>query len=46
MVHAALEAAAALEADRVSTEVLDLRTLLPFDEEAILSAFARNLPAC
>lgn len=36
----------ALEAARVSTEVLDWCTLLPFDEEAILSAVARNLPAC
>jgi 2-oxoisovalerate dehydrogenase E1 component beta subunit len=42
MVHTALEAAGRLEADGVATEVLDLRTLLPLDEEAILEAVART----
>jgi 2-oxoisovalerate dehydrogenase E1 component beta subunit len=42
MVHTALEAAGALEEEGVSTEVLDLRTLLPLDEEAILAAAAKT----
>lgn len=41
MVHTALQAASRLEKDGVGTEVLDLRTLLPLDEEAILAAAAR-----
>jgi len=36
MVHKALEAATELERDGVSVEVLDLRTILPVDEDAIL----------
>lgn len=36
--HFALEAAAALEAKGISTHVLDLRTLRPLDETAILEA--------
>ncbi len=36
MVHTALEAADILAGDGIETEVLDLRTLLPMDEEAIL----------
>jgi 2-oxoisovalerate dehydrogenase E1 component beta subunit len=34
-VHHAMEAAAALEAEGISIEVLDLRTLLPLDKDAI-----------
>jgi 2-oxoisovalerate dehydrogenase E1 component beta subunit len=37
MLHVALEAAAAVEAEGISVEVLDLRTLLPMDEAAILA---------
>jgi len=37
MLHVALEAAEAAERDGISVEVLDLRTLLPLDEEAILA---------
>ncbi|MFM7199977.1 MAG: alpha-ketoacid dehydrogenase subunit beta [Myxococcota bacterium] len=37
MVHRALEAATALEQEGLSVEVLDLRTLQPLDEEAILA---------
>lgn len=37
MLHVALEAAAAVEAEGLSVEVLDLRTLLPMDEAAILA---------
>jgi 2-oxoisovalerate dehydrogenase E1 component beta subunit len=42
MVHTALEAAARLEAEGVAAEVLDLRTLLPLDEEAVLAAAAKT----
>ncbi len=38
----ALDAAEALAKDGVSAEVLDLRTLLPLDEEAILESVART----
>jgi 2-oxoisovalerate dehydrogenase E1 component beta subunit len=36
MTHTALEAAAELEKEGVSVEVLDLRSILPIDEDAIL----------
>jgi pyruvate/2-oxoglutarate/acetoin dehydrogenase E1 component len=43
MVHRALEAAAELErADGLSVEVLDLRTLLPLDDEAIVASVRRT----
>ncbi len=42
MLWTALEAAAILETDGVSAEVLDLRTLLPLDEEAILASVRRT----
>ena len=38
MVHVANEAAEVLDREGVSLEILDLRTLLPIDEEAILSS--------
>ena len=38
LVHVALEAARKLAAEGVSVEVLDLRTLLPFDREALLTS--------
>ncbi|HTV56153.1 MAG TPA: alpha-ketoacid dehydrogenase subunit beta [Terriglobia bacterium] len=38
MVWTALEAADQLEQEGVSIEVLDLRTLLPYDEEAVLAS--------
>lgn len=37
MLHVALEAAETLAKDGIDVEVLDLRTLLPLDEEAILA---------
>ncbi len=37
MLHVALEAAEAAARDGISVEVLDLRTLLPLDEDAILA---------
>jgi 2-oxoisovalerate dehydrogenase E1 component beta subunit len=42
MVWTALEAAEILARDGVSAEVLDLRTLLPLDEEAILASVRRT----
>jgi len=41
-VHDALEAAEALEADRVSVEVIDLRTLRPFDLETVLASVRKT----
>jgi 2-oxoisovalerate dehydrogenase E1 component beta subunit len=42
MMHVALEAAEAAARDGISVEVLDLRTLLPLDEEAILATAAKT----
>ncbi len=42
MLHVALEAAEAVARDGISVEVLDLRTLLPLDEEAILATAAKT----
>ena len=42
MLQVALEAAAEAERDRISVEVLDLRTLLPLDEPAILASAAKT----
>jgi 2-oxoisovalerate dehydrogenase E1 component beta subunit len=41
MVWTALEAAETLEQEGLSIEVVDLRTLLPYDEEAILSSVSK-----
>jgi acetoin:2,6-dichlorophenolindophenol oxidoreductase subunit beta len=41
-VHDALEAADALAADRVSVEVIDLRTLRPFDLDAVLTSVRKT----
>jgi pyruvate/2-oxoglutarate/acetoin dehydrogenase E1 component len=41
-VHDSLEAAEALEQDRVSVEVIDLRTLRPFDAEAVLASVRKT----
>lgn len=42
MVHEALAAAALLEADGVSVEVVDPRTVLPLDEETILQSVRKT----
>jgi len=42
MLHVALEAAEAAARDGIDVEVLDLRTLLPLDEEAVLASAART----
>ena len=43
MVHKSAEAAAQMEKeDGVSVEILDLRTLLPFDEQAIVASLKRT----
>jgi acetoin:2,6-dichlorophenolindophenol oxidoreductase subunit beta len=41
-VHDAVEAAEALERDRVSVEVIDLRTLRPFDLETVLASVRKT----
>jgi len=38
MVWTAIEAATELEKEGISVEVVDLRTLLPYDEEAVLAS--------
>jgi 2-oxoisovalerate dehydrogenase E1 component len=45
MVHYALEAAKALDADGVSVEIVDLRTVYPLDSEAIIAS-ARKTGKC
>lgn len=42
MVHEALKAANALEGQEISAEVIDLRTLVPLDEEAIVESAKRT----
>jgi len=42
MVHVALDAATAMEAEGVGVEVIDLRTLLPLDEETILASASKT----
>ena len=42
MIPVALEAATALEKDRVEAEVIDLRTLQPYDTEAILMSVGKT----
>jgi len=42
MVHTALEAAARLDDEGVDVEVVDLRTLLPIDRDAVLSSVAKT----
>lgn len=42
MVHYALQAAEQLEKEGISVHVLDLRTLVPLDEEAVLEATAKT----
>jgi 2-oxoisovalerate dehydrogenase E1 component beta subunit len=42
MVHVALEAAEELAEDGVEVEVVDLRSLVPFDEETVLTSVART----
>ena len=41
-VHDSLEAAEALEQDRVSVEVIDIRTLRPFDAEIVLASVRKT----
>ncbi len=45
MVHYALEAAKSLDADGVSVEVIDLRTVYPLDKDAIIAS-ARKTGKC
>ncbi len=41
-VHMALEAAQQLEAEGVEVEVIDLRTLIPFDEQTVLASVRKT----
>ena len=45
MLHVALEAAERLEADGIDLEILDLRTVKPLDEEAILATVRKTSKA-
>jgi 2-oxoisovalerate dehydrogenase E1 component beta subunit len=45
MVHAASEAADVLQKEGVSVEILDLRTLIPLDEQAILDSVRKTSKA-
>jgi 2-oxoisovalerate dehydrogenase E1 component beta subunit len=45
MVYTAKEAAATLEAEGISAEIVDLRTLLPLDEETILASVRKTTRA-
>jgi len=42
MIYVADDAAAQLEKDGVSVEIVDLRSIIPFDEEAILESVAKT----
>jgi len=42
MIYVAEDAAKELEADGVSVEIIDMRSLLPFDEETMLSSVAKT----
>ena len=42
MMHTSLEAAAELEREGIDAEVIDLRTLLPLDEETILASLRKT----
>lgn len=42
MVHTALEAAQALARDKIEAEVIDLRSLWPWDKEAVLASAGRT----
>ena len=45
MVHLALEAAAALEKEGIDLEVVDLRTLIPLDKEAVFESIRKTSKA-
>ena len=45
MVHAAVDAAQTLEKEGISLEIIDLRTLLPMDEDAVLTSVKKTSKA-
>lgn len=46
MVHKSVQAAEALEADGISVEIIDLRTLVPLDTETVLNSVAKTHRLC
>jgi pyruvate/2-oxoglutarate/acetoin dehydrogenase E1 component len=42
MLHVAIEAAAALAAEDVSVEIVDLRSILPWDSDAVLNSVRKT----
>ena len=42
MTHVAMEAAAALEKEKISVEIIDLRSLRPLDEDAIIASVQKT----
>jgi 2-oxoisovalerate dehydrogenase E1 component beta subunit len=45
MVHTAGEAAQQLEGDGISVEIVDLRTLIPWDKQAVLESVSKTSKA-
>ncbi|MEA1881744.1 MAG: alpha-ketoacid dehydrogenase subunit beta [Candidatus Marinimicrobia bacterium] len=46
MVHKSVDAAKKLEADGISVEIIDLRTLVPLDTETVLNSVAKTHRLC
>ncbi len=46
MVHKSMQAAEALEANGISVEIIDLRTLVPLDKETVLNSVAKTHKLC
>jgi pyruvate dehydrogenase E1 component beta subunit len=46
MVHKSVDAAKVLEADGISVEIIDLRTLVPLDKETVLNSVTKTHRLC